>query len=74
MFKTHPSVVKLETSLIDNKNNKGPNTEPWGSPLYTSWKSEQSCWKYTIYLRFFQVTWEPIKFITSNVVYFQLFQ
>ena len=73
MFKTHPSVVKLETSLINNKNYKSPNTKPRGTPLYTSWKSEQSCWKYTICLRFFQVPWEPVKLITSNAVHFQLF-
>ena len=36
MFKTHLSVVKLETSLINNKNNKGSNTESWGAPLYAS--------------------------------------
>ena len=34
MFKIDPSAVKLETSLINNKNNKGPNTEPWRSPMY----------------------------------------
>ena len=55
MFKKQPSVVKLETLLINIKNNKGPNTEPWGIPLYTSWNTEKFCWKYTICLRLFKL-------------------
>ena len=30
MFRTHPSVVKFETSFMNDKINTGPNNEPCG--------------------------------------------
>ena len=56
---------------MNSKNNKGPSTEPWGTPLYTSWKSELRVplKKYHL-LTIFQVAWKPVKFVTCYPVHF----
>ena len=44
MFKTHPSVVKLETSFINNKNNKGLGLQPVGNLLENNFNEINILW------------------------------